>query len=63
MTDADAPIRPFWFIPAHGDGRWLGSAEGARTTEISYLTQVAETADRLGFEGVLIPTGKTCEDS
>lgn len=63
MTDADAPIRPFWFIPSHGDGRWLGSAEGARTTEISYLTQVAEAADRLGFEGVLIPTGKTCEDS
>ncbi len=60
---ADDAIHPFWFIPAHGDGRWLGSAEGARSTEISYLSQVAEAADRLGFEGVLIPTGRTCEDS
>ena len=61
MTDTQ--IRPFWFIPAHGDGRWLGSGEGARSTEFSYLTQVAQAADRLGFEGVLIPTGRTCEDS
>lgn len=63
MSTADDVIHPFWFIPAHGDGRWLGSAEGARSTEISYLTQVAQAADRLGFEGVLIPTGRTCEDS
>lgn len=56
-------IRPFWFIPSHGDGRWLGSAEGARPTEFGYLSQVAIAADRLGFEGVLLPTGRTCEDS
>jgi alkanesulfonate monooxygenase len=56
-------IRPFWFIPTHGDGRWLGSPEGARPTEFSYLAQVAQAADRLGFEGALLPTGRTCEDS
>jgi alkanesulfonate monooxygenase len=56
-------VRPFWFIPSHGDGRWLGSADGARPTEFSYLAQVAQAADRLGFEGALLPTGKTCEDS
>jgi alkanesulfonate monooxygenase len=56
-------VRPFWFIPSHGDGRWLGSSEGARPTEFSYLSQVAVAADRLGFEGVLLPTGRTCEDS
>jgi alkanesulfonate monooxygenase len=56
-------IRPFWFIPSHGDGRWLGSAEGSRPTEFSYLSQVAVAADRLGFAGVLLPTGRTCEDS
>lgn len=56
-------VRPFWFIPSHGDGRWLGSAEGARDTDFSYLSQIALAADRLGFEGVLLPTGRTCEDS
>ncbi len=63
MDHADDPIHPFWFIPAHGDGRWLGSDEGTRSTEFGYLTQVGQAADRLGFEGVLIPTGRTCEDS
>jgi alkanesulfonate monooxygenase len=57
------PVRPFWFIPSHGDGRWLGSSEGARSTEFSYLSQIAVAADRLGFEGVLLPTGRSCEDS
>ncbi len=63
MSTADDAIRPFWFIPAHGDGRWLGSEEGARSTDFDYLSQVGQAADRLGFEGVLIPTGRTCEDS
>lgn len=61
--DSDLAIRPFWFIPAHGDGRWLGSGEGARSTDFTYLSQIAVAADRLGYEGVLIPTGRTCEDS
>jgi alkanesulfonate monooxygenase len=56
-------IRPFWFIPTHGDGRFLGSPKGARPTEFSYLAQVAQAADRLGFHGALLPTGRTCEDS
>jgi len=63
MSTADDAIRPFWFIPSHGDGRWLGSEEGARSTDFDYLSQVGQAADRLGFEGVLIPTGRTCEDS
>jgi len=56
-------IRPFWFIPTHGDGRWLGSPDGARPTDFSYLAQVGQAADRLGFHGALLPTGRTCEDS
>ncbi|WP_337188048.1 FMNH2-dependent alkanesulfonate monooxygenase [Phenylobacterium sp.] len=63
MSRSEDAVRPFWFIPSHGDGRWLGSGEGARSTEFSYLAQVAQAADRLGFEGVLLPTGRTCEDS
>jgi alkanesulfonate monooxygenase len=52
----------FWFLPTHGDTRYLGSAEGARPVELSYLQQIASAADRLGYEGVLIPTGRSCED-
>ena len=63
MDSPDAPVRPFWFIPSHGDGRWLGSAEESRSTEFGYLSQIGQAADRLGFEGVLLPTGRTCEDS
>lgn len=30
----DTPIRFFWFIPTHGDGRYLGSGEQQRPPEI-----------------------------
>lgn len=53
----------FWFLPTHGDGKYLGTSEGARTVDHSYLAQIAQAADRLGFGGVLIPTGRSCEDS
>jgi alkanesulfonate monooxygenase len=52
----------FWFIPTHGDSRYLGTAEGAREVNHDYLKQVAQAADSLGYEGVLIPTGRSCED-
>ncbi|SFN12084.1 FMNH2-dependent alkanesulfonate monooxygenase [Variovorax sp. OV329] len=52
----------FWFLPTHGDSRYLGSAEGARQVDLDYLRQVAGAADSLGYEGVLIPTGRSCED-
>ena len=56
-------LNVFWFLPTHGDGHYLGTAEGARAVDHGYLTQVAQAADRLGFGGVLIPTGRSCEDS
>ncbi len=55
-------MKVFWFIPTHGDSRYLGTAEGARALSHDYLKQVAQAADSLGFEGVLIPTGRSCED-
>ena len=55
-------MKIFWFIPTHGDGRYLGTAEGARALNHDYLKQVAQAADSLGYEGVLIPTGRSCED-
>ncbi|QIX94424.1 FMNH2-dependent alkanesulfonate monooxygenase [Cedecea sp. FDAARGOS_727] len=53
----------FWFLPTHGDGHYLGSNEGARPVDYAYLQQIAQAADRLGFTGVLIPTGRSCEDA
>lgn len=52
-----------WFLPTHGDGRYLGSSIGARPADLAYLRQVAQAADDLGYFGVLLPTGRTCEDS
>lgn len=52
-----------WFLPTHGDGRYLGTAVGGRPVDIGYLRQVAQAADSLGYFGVLLPTGKSCEDS
>lgn len=53
----------FWFIPTHGDGHYLGTTIGGRTTDLSYFKQIAQAADRLGYSGVLIPTGRSCEDA
>jgi alkanesulfonate monooxygenase len=55
-------MKIFWFIPTHGDSRYLGSAKGARVADFAYFKQVAIAADTLGYEGVLIPTGRSCED-
>jgi alkanesulfonate monooxygenase len=53
----------FWFLPTHGDGRYLGTSVGGRRTDIHYLRQIAQAADNLGYGGVLLPTGRSCEDS
>lgn len=52
----------FWFIPTHGDGRYLGTAIGGRATDLSYYKQIAQAVDSLGYSGVLIPIGRSCED-
>jgi alkanesulfonate monooxygenase len=55
-------MQVFWFLPTHGDSRYLGTTEGARPVDLAYLQQIAGAADTLGYEGVLIPTGRSCED-
>lgn len=52
-----------WFLPTHGDGRLLGTQEGAREVSLAYLRQIAQAADHLGYFGALLPTGRSCEDS
>ena len=56
-------MKILWFIPTHGDSRYLGTGKGARAASFDYFKQVAIAADSLGYEGVLLPTGRSCEDS
>ncbi|MFT4085933.1 MAG: LLM class flavin-dependent oxidoreductase [Gordonia sp. (in: high G+C Gram-positive bacteria)] len=59
-----------WFLPTAGDSRDVtsgatvdGAAIGNRPADLNYLTLLAKTADTLGFESVLTPTGTWCQDS
>ena len=56
-------LNVLWFLPTHGDSRYLGTAIGGRDVNFGYLRQVAQAADALGYFGVLLPTGRSCEDS
>jgi len=47
----------------HGDGRYLGTTSGGREVNFNYLRQIAQAADQLGYFGVLLPRGRSCEDS
>jgi alkanesulfonate monooxygenase len=62
-AEAASAADVLWFIPTHGDGRYLGTSVGGRATTFGYMRQVARAADELGYFGVLLPTGKSCEDS
>lgn len=63
----------FWFLPTAGDGRSIvGSSHASSQKTVPanyrpptrrYLAEVARAADRLGYEGVLTPTGTWCEDA
>jgi len=57
------PLNIFWFIPTHGDGRFLATTAGGRPADFDYYSQVARAADSLGYEGVLLPTGRGCDDA
>lgn len=52
-----------WFLPTSGDGHYLGTSLRSRPIGLPYLRQVAQAADTLGYAGVLLPTGRQCEDS
>ncbi len=56
-------MQMLWFLPTHGDGRYLASSTGGRALTFDYLTQIAQAADQLGYRGVLLPTGRGCEDA
>ena len=61
-----------WFLPTYGDSRYLvggghgtdvTAAGGDRPASLAYLGQIARSAEQLGFEGALTPTGAWCEDA
>ncbi|MEY9890242.1 alkanesulfonate monooxygenase [Catenulispora sp. MAP5-51] len=72
-------MRFHWFLPTGGDARRLSPAvhgagigatpgaqtdpAGTRPASLEYLTQLAQAADSLGYDGVLTPTGAHCEDA
>lgn len=68
-----ASARFHWFLPTAGDGRSIVGAShasaqltepaGYRPPTRRYLAEIARAADRLGYEGVLTPTGTWCEDA
>ena len=45
-----------WFIPIDGDGEHAGTRLAERPPSFDYLSQVAKTAEELGFYSLLIPT-------
>ncbi|HYJ57162.1 MAG TPA: LLM class flavin-dependent oxidoreductase [Mycobacterium sp.] len=67
------PAHFFWFLPTNGDSRSIVGASHAsshhsvpahyRPPTRRYLAEVTRAADRLGYEGVLTPTGTWCEDA
>ena len=73
-SESPAPrAKFFWFLPTNGDSRSIVGASHAsshhtlpanyRAPSRRYLAEVARAADRLGYEGVLTPTGTWCEDA
>jgi alkanesulfonate monooxygenase len=63
MTSPSKPIDFLWFIPTAGDGSYLGGSELNRAPDHRYLREIAQAVDRLGYSGVLLPTGVSCEES
>jgi alkanesulfonate monooxygenase len=65
-------LRFHWFLPTNGDGRDIvagghgigtGAAGTIRPATLKYLGQIARSAEQLGFEAALTPTGAWCDDA
>jgi alkanesulfonate monooxygenase len=63
MNPSADPLEMFWYLPTHGDGPYLGSDVRHRPPTFGYMRDIAQATDRLGFQGVLLPTGTYCEDA
>ncbi|MDQ0457298.1 FMNH2-dependent alkanesulfonate monooxygenase [Rhizobium paknamense] len=63
MSTTTKPLDFLWFIPSSGDGAYLGTDHLSRPADPAYFKEIAVAADRLGYSGVLLPTGVACEES
>ncbi|GGD05584.1 LLM class flavin-dependent oxidoreductase [Nocardioides daphniae] len=60
-----------WFLPTNGGdsrdvvggGHGVDATASSRPATVSYLGQIARSAEQLGFEAALTPTGAWCEDA
>ncbi|MEK5058332.1 MULTISPECIES: LLM class flavin-dependent oxidoreductase [unclassified Paenibacillus] len=50
-----------WFIPTNGDGRYIGTLLERKPSQ-EYFIQVAQAAEKAGYEFTLIPAGGDCWD-
>jgi len=50
-----APIEFSWYLPCDGDGHWTSTREPEREPTLAYLADVAATAERAGFDSILVP--------
>jgi alkanesulfonate monooxygenase len=55
-SQARPEVKIDWFIPIDGDGARAGTRQAERPPTFDYLSQVARTAEELGFYSLLIPT-------
>ncbi|MFW0797209.1 LLM class flavin-dependent oxidoreductase [Gordonia sp. CPCC 205515] len=60
-----------WFLPTNGGdsrnvvggGHGVDAGAAARPANVPYLGQIARSAEQLGFDAALTPTGAWCEDA
>lgn len=60
-----------WFLPTNGGdgahvvggGHGVTAGPASRAASVPYLGQIARSAEQLGFESALTPTGAWCEDA
>jgi alkanesulfonate monooxygenase len=64
-------LRFHWFLPTNGGdsrgivggGHGVSAEPAGRPASVPYLGQVARSAEQLGFEAALTPTGAWCQDA
>jgi len=55
-----APLQMGWFIPTNGDTSAFGDASKSIPSSMEHFTRVARSAEKAGFDYVLVPTTEIC---